>query len=171
MVIRAADCIPVLLINIKEGSEKTVIAALHCGWRSVVSDLIGNTIKKIKKILNKENLQFKIILGPGIDFCSYSFQPNGKKQAEKFLKENNLKSEDYFYYDKNQKKERYFFDLKKLIISQFLLYGCCYENIINLAIDTYKNTDYNSYRRDEIKQRNYSIIQKRKDADIKNLLK
>lgn len=38
-----ADCVPALLCDAKHG----VIAAVHCGWRSSVADILGVTIEKM----------------------------------------------------------------------------------------------------------------------------
>ena len=38
-----ADCVPALLCDEKKG----VIAAVHCGWRSSVADILGVTVEKM----------------------------------------------------------------------------------------------------------------------------
>lgn len=163
--IRTADCIPVLITNIEKKSKQVFIAALHCGWRSVVAGIITKAMEKIVKEKKHKLTSLKIILGAAIDFRNYSFEEDGKKEVEKFLHKKKLNSNDYFYssFQKGKKNttEKYFFDLKKLIITEFLSHGCLYQNMINLAIDTYENKNYNSHRRERSKDRNYSVIQKR----------
>lgn len=181
LVIKTADCIPVLISNLNmessvgstdplneplnEPLNKSFIVALHCGWRSVVTDLIGVTMAKIKTHYKEDYFKLKIFIGPAIAFENYLFQEQGKQQIEKFLAKNNFDSKDYFYHNDfchDDKQQDYFFDLKKLVISQFLSFGCLYQNIVNLQVDTYQDDNYNSHRRDCAKQRNYSVIQKRK---------
>lgn len=185
LVIKTADCIPVLISNLNTAStefsndvldepsneplNEPFIVALHCGWRSVVTDLIGVTMAKIKNHYKEDYSKLKIFIGPAIAFENYLFQERGKQQVEQFLLKNNFDSNDYFYrnnfmdnFKDDDKQQDYFFDLKKLVICQLLSFGCLYQNIVNLQIDTYQDDNYNSHRRDCAKQRNYSIIQKRK---------
>ena len=44
-----ADCIPVYLYE----SEKKIIGVIHCGWRGIVSGIIGNAIKETLSIGGK----------------------------------------------------------------------------------------------------------------------
>ena len=61
-----ADCVPVLLCDSAHG----VIAAVHAGWRSSVSDILGNAVKEMCALdARKENLC--AALGPAIGKCCF----------------------------------------------------------------------------------------------------
>jgi len=66
LAIFTADCVPVLL----EDSVAHVIGAVHCGWRSTVSDILKNTIEAFTSLGSKtENICAAI--GPAIDKCCF----------------------------------------------------------------------------------------------------
>ena len=61
-----ADCVPVLLCDSAHG----VIAAVHAGWRSSVSDILGNAVKAMCALgARRENLC--AALGPAIGKCCF----------------------------------------------------------------------------------------------------
>jgi len=61
-----ADCVPVLLCD----SENGVIAAVHCGWRSTVQDIMGAALGKMVSLGAKpENICAAI--GPAIGACCF----------------------------------------------------------------------------------------------------
>ena len=66
LIIFIADCVPVLL----EDSEAGVIAAVHCGWRSSVMDILGKTVRKMCELgAAPENITAAI--GPSIGICCF----------------------------------------------------------------------------------------------------
>ena len=61
--ILTADCLPILLCA-KDGSQ---IAAIHAGWRSLASDIIAHTVKKLNVAPN----ELLAWLGPSISAAVY----------------------------------------------------------------------------------------------------
>ncbi|MCR5090427.1 MAG: peptidoglycan editing factor PgeF [Oscillospiraceae bacterium] len=61
-----ADCVPVLLCDPEAG----VIGAIHCGWRSSVSDILGNAVSAMKS-LGAESSEIRAAIGPAIGKCCF----------------------------------------------------------------------------------------------------
>lgn len=61
-----ADCTPALLQDAKNG----VIAAVHCGWRSSVSDILGEAVKAMCA-LGAEAGELRAALGPALGRCCF----------------------------------------------------------------------------------------------------
>ena len=61
-----ADCVPVLLGDAEAG----VIAAVHCGWRSSVGDILGEALKKMRG-LGAEPGRIRAAIGPSIGSCCF----------------------------------------------------------------------------------------------------
>ncbi len=62
LCVKTADCVPILLANIKTGA----ICALHAGWRGTVCDIVTNAVQKLgqpKDII--------AAIGPCISVCCY----------------------------------------------------------------------------------------------------
>ena len=75
-----ADCVPVLLCDIEAG----VAAAVHCGWRSTVADILGNAVDKM---IGLGALPESICagIGPAIDMCCFETGPEVPEGIEKLL--------------------------------------------------------------------------------------
>ena len=61
-----ADCVPVLLCDAVHG----VIAAVHCGWRSSVADILGCAVEKMGA-LGAEPTAITAAIGPAIGPCCF----------------------------------------------------------------------------------------------------
>lgn len=61
-----ADCTPALLADTTAG----VAAAVHCGWRSSVADILGHAVEKMQSLgASPENI--RAALGPAIGGCCF----------------------------------------------------------------------------------------------------
>ncbi|EGN75153.1 uncharacterized protein, YfiH family [Idiomarina sp. A28L] len=60
LVILTADCLPVLLAS-ENGKE---LAAVHCGWRSLASNILGNVLAEFKSPPNKIHAWLGPAIGP-----------------------------------------------------------------------------------------------------------
>ena len=69
-----ADCVPVLLFD----KNNKIAGCIHAGWRGAFSNIIKNTVKKIRKI-NKNNDIFACV-GPCIGKNSYEVDINFYKK-------------------------------------------------------------------------------------------
>ena len=61
-----ADCVPALLCE----EEAGVIAAVHCGWRSSVGDILKNAVEAMEK-LGADRERIRCALGPAIGRCCF----------------------------------------------------------------------------------------------------
>ena len=133
LVIRTADCLPVLFI----GSR---VALIHAGWRGLADNILTN--KKLKGIDTHT-----ILIGPSI--YKYEVQENFKEnfpKSEHFYKENGV----------------LYFNLQAFA-KQKLQENFPNAKIIDSKVCTLENISYNSYRRDKTTKRNWNIFRKHKD--------
>ena len=107
LVIKTADCLPVLF----EDEKEKIIGALHLGWRSLKEGILEN--------INFPLSSFKVFVGVGLRKCCYRV---GKEfLSYSYLKDFVLRKRDGFYFDviaflknslfKKGLKEENFFDL------------------------------------------------------------
>lgn len=80
LMIFIADCVPVLLCD----PVNRVIAAVHCGWRSSVGDILGGTASKMAALGAKaENIRAAV--GPSIGFDHFETGPEVPEAVKKYL--------------------------------------------------------------------------------------
>lgn len=80
ILIYIADCVPVLL----EDAGAGVIAAVHCGWKSSVADILGVAVGKMEKLGAKpENIHAAI--GASIGKCCFECDDDVPAAVEKYL--------------------------------------------------------------------------------------
>ena len=65
-----ADCVPLLLHDGKNG----VAAAVHCGWRSTVQDIMGAAVEKMVS-LGAEPGEIQAAIGTSIGYCCFEVGP------------------------------------------------------------------------------------------------
>ena len=98
-----ADCVPVLLCDDKNG----VIAAVHCGWRSSVADILGNAVEKMCSLGAKPE-QICAAIGPAISRCCFEVGGEVIEAVERYLG-----GDTSGLYDPEPGKEgKFFLDLK-----------------------------------------------------------
>ncbi|MGI6028359.1 MAG: peptidoglycan editing factor PgeF [Candidatus Heteroscillospira sp.] len=66
LVCYTADCVPVLLCDPEAGTA----AAVHCGWRSTVADILGEAVKKLEGLGAKPG-NIRAAIGPAIGACCF----------------------------------------------------------------------------------------------------
>lgn len=75
-----ADCVPALLCD----GENSVIAAVHCGWRSSVADILGEAVKKMCSLGAKtENIC--AAMGASIGRCCFETDDDVPEAVERYL--------------------------------------------------------------------------------------
>ncbi len=67
LVVRTADCVPVLLVDHKTG----VIGAIHAGWRGAVGGIVPTTIQACVEQCGADVAQMHVAIGPSIGPCCY----------------------------------------------------------------------------------------------------
>lgn len=75
-----ADCVPALLCD----GEHGVIAAVHCGWRSSVADILGEAVKKMCSLGAKPE-SIHAAMGAAIGKCCFETDNDVPDAIEKYL--------------------------------------------------------------------------------------
>ena len=75
-----ADCVPALLCDAENG----VIAAVHCGWRSSVADILGVTVEKMCA-LGAEPESICAAMGASIGRCCFETDDDVPDAVKKYL--------------------------------------------------------------------------------------
>ena len=118
LVIFTADCIPLLMAD----EEAGVVAAVHSGWRSTVSDIEKNAVEAMVSLgASKERIH--ACIGPAIGRCCFEV---GGEVIEGV--ENLLEDDASDLYDKKD-NGKYMLDLKGVLLRSMLRTGLLKENI------------------------------------------
>ena len=65
--IQVADCVPVLLYDVK----RNVIGVVHAGWRGTAASILKKTIETMRERFSSFPIDIKIAIGPSIRWCCY----------------------------------------------------------------------------------------------------
>lgn len=149
LAVFTADCLPILLFC----RRKAIISAIHCGWRGLRGNIIGNAISAMK---NLGAIDINAYIGPHI--LQKSYQVSADFYNDFLSVDDNYHK--FFITDPNE-NQKFLFDLTKMAISQ--LQGQKVESIINIAIDSFSSKDFFSFRRAKLQSltdcgRNIAII-------------
>ncbi len=141
LTIKTADCAPVLLADDVNG----VIAAAHAGWKGAFQGVIENTLLAMLR-LGAQVEHIKVAVGPCLHMENFEVGADMKALF--------AVSEHIFFKMLNGKEH---FDFVAYLRHRLKRMGL--KNICFIDVDTYKNTTYNSYRRDRSNPgRQYSVI-------------
>lgn len=141
-----ADCVPILIYS----KAKSVVAAVHSGWKGTFLEIVYKTIDRIIDIYSVDIKDIKVYIGPHNRECCYEF---GEDVAKEFYKKDIYK--DIKFYNSGK------LNLEVCIIKQLTEVGVLRENIKSLNICTYCNDKYDlfSYRKQKMNYgRMYSFI-------------
>lgn len=142
LAVMTADCLPVLLRSI----DGDVVAAVHCGWKGLASNVLENTILA----MNCEPNKIMAWLGPCIGEKCFEVG----KEVKQIFEDKNLALGQFF---KQTDEVHYLADLKG--IAKFILNQL---NVYNVSVNeecTYSNVDkYYSYRKEKITGRMAGVI-------------
>ena len=75
-----ADCVPVLLCD----PDRHIAAAVHCGWRSTVQDILGEAVKGMVS-LGAEPENIRAAIGPAIGACCFETDDDVPQAIETYL--------------------------------------------------------------------------------------
>lgn len=128
-----ADCVPLLL------ASRNMVAAIHCGWRSIVNGIVSNAISKfIENGVNPDEIY--AATGAGIGKCCFE---TGPEVANLFK---NSGYGDHIYDGKNPEKS--YIDLQGIIFNQLKTENISEDKISISSECTFCNEEkFFSYRR------------------------
>jgi len=133
--VRTADCVPILLTDHK----KSVIAAVHAGWRGTYLEIALNTLKMIESSFGITPGELTAVIGPSIKSCCYEI---GEDVAGRFYD----KFQDTDLYISEIGNSKYLLDLSKA--NKLMLQSAGLEEIEILDICTKCEDNFYSYRRE-----------------------
>ncbi len=76
--IRTADCLPILIAD----SRNRAIAAVHAGWRGVVSEIAPRTVEAMTQHFGSKPEDLIVAIGPGIGPCCFEVGPEVAAQFQ-----------------------------------------------------------------------------------------
>ena len=135
--IRTADCLPIFFYDPK----MKMIAAVHAGWRGLLSGIIDNTIVNMKKLGCQAKNMF-ISIGPHIKVCCYSIPQERWNQFQKHLN-GNLNAGEF-------RESSWYLDLEKVASISLLRHGLLRNHIEVLSYFTCCDRRFFSNRRDGV---------------------
>ena len=119
LVIKSADCLPILIYDPKQGK----VGAIHAGREGITKGIIEMTIKAF----NSQPSSLIVGIGPHIRKCCYYL----KKENENLTQESELKK----YIQKRDGK--FYVDLTQVVIDKLSKFGVRKENIEDCGICTF----------------------------------
>ncbi len=122
LVIRTADCVPVILID----ERNRVLGAVHSGWRGTNMDITGKCIDLMKNKYSSDPWEMKIFILPSIGPQSYEV---GEDVAQHFPE------------DISEENGKLFLNLWSNIEKSALRHGVRDKNIINFQLCNMENND------------------------------
>jgi len=132
--VQVADCVPILLFD----RGKSVVGAVHAGWRGTASQIIRKAVKAMIERFNSLPEDIGIAIGPSIERKCYEV---GKEVRDAIYE---VMGEGEYYAPVNGK---YCVDLPSANVIQAMSLGIPRENIWISNICTYCNPhDFHSYR-------------------------
>ncbi len=138
LVVRTADCVPVLLVDHKTG----VVGAIHAGWRGAVGGIVLQTIQTCVEHFGSDVAHLHVAIGPSIGPCCYEVDA----QVIEPLK---IGYPDWLGMLQETTAEKGMLDLKKLIWHQVLASGIPEQQVDRIEECTRCRDDlFFSYRRE-----------------------
>ena len=131
LTVKTADCAPILIAD----TQTHLIAAIHAGWKGAFQGIIETTLLKM------------IDMGGNPDYMIAGIGPHLQKQSFEINSDMYTlfpKTESHFFTP--QDDSYYLFDFHAYVVHRLQRAGITH--IDSILIDTYTDTDYNSYRRD-----------------------
>jgi YfiH family protein len=78
LAIRTADCLPVLMAD----PRNRAVAAIHAGWRGVVSEIGLKAIEAMRRHFDSSPEDLVVAIGPGIGACCFEVGPDVAEQFQ-----------------------------------------------------------------------------------------
>ncbi len=137
--VKTADCVPVLLGDVKTKA----FAAIHAGWRGTVQSIVLKTIEKMRALYGTNPKNLICAIGPAATCKNYEI---GRDVIDAFSK--NFPDSEHLFTP--TKENHAFVDLHKANEEQLLSIGVLPENICVAPLCTMERTDlFFSYRKEK----------------------
>ncbi len=134
LTILTADCVPVLLYDVKQ----QVVAAVHAGWKGTKEEIVAKTVSKMKEVYGCEAKDILAGIAPSIGCCCY--------EVDKDVVEHFFDIPEGF----TKIKHKYMLDLPLINKKQLLGVGLKEDNIDMSDICTACEVDrFFSYRKEQ----------------------
>lgn len=144
--VRTADCVPILLFD----PDKSVIAAVHSGWKGTVQRIVQKAIYTMKSQFGTEGKDLKAVIGPAIG--PDSFQVG--EEVVKYFKEQGFPLDKIWFFNEGEGDSPMYhghhIDLIKANTWLLDQAGVATENIHACGIDTYTDDSFFSARREGV---------------------
>ncbi|MCB0325387.1 MAG: polyphenol oxidase family protein, partial [Bdellovibrionales bacterium] len=144
--ILTADCVPVLLAS----SDFRYTAALHCGWRGTVGDLLPLMVGLLRDA-GADPQQLQVLIGPAARGCCYEIGPEVAAEvleAEERALEKNIPTQPGAVLRRTD-DNRILCDISALVRLQALSSGVPSRSIEHLPFCTICDERFFSYRREK----------------------
>ncbi len=128
LMVQLADCQGILVHD----PVRSVVAAIHCGWRGSVSGIIGDTVRQMSKVFGSNPWNLHAAVSPSLGPCCAEFIHHEKELPRQF----------HSY----QVRPNYF-DFWEITRRQLLDSGLADNRIEIAGVCTSCSADYFSYRR------------------------
>ena len=133
--VQVADCVPVLLFDRK----KSIIGAVHAGWRGTAAQIVKKTIDLMIKYFNSSPEDILVAFGPSIRGCCYRVNQDVQHVIYKATGDGRYYSE--------RSEGGYVIDISAANMLQAMSLGVPERNIWSSNECTHCNPrDYHSYR-------------------------
>jgi len=152
VMVMGADCNLILMADVKN----RVVAAVHAGWRGVLSQIILNMLDTFTDKFNSKLEDIYVFFGPSIRKCCFKVNEDVFNLFyRKFFETSDRKSMNW------KKDSNYFFiDLVNIILNDIIKAGIPGKNISDIDICTCCNNEdlFYSYRKKRETGRHAGII-------------
>ena len=126
-----ADCVPILLYD----KELQIIAAIHAGWKGIVSGIIANTVTKMREVYNTNSSHIVAAIGPSISQKNYEV---GDELIAEFNESGfDLSSASFI----NKQTNKWHIDLKLLCRNELVRLGVEPNQIETSTLCTYDESE------------------------------
>lgn len=143
LVIRTADCVPVLLAD----RERRTVGAVHAGWRGAVEGVAGETVRAMADGFGSRPEDIEVAIGPAIGACCYEV---GAEVASRF---------ERWFPERNDLAARTRIDLAECLARQIRELGVAETAIHRAARCTAcRPAEFHSWRRDRAAARMFTAI-------------
>ncbi|MDY0152510.1 MAG: polyphenol oxidase family protein [Candidatus Cloacimonas sp.] len=145
LLIRTADCTPVILMDHKQ----MVVSALHSGREGTRKNISGKAVALMQKHYGCKPEDIVAYIGAGICHANYEV-------SEVVFNEYNSSMLQMGLYPATS-PHRYI-DIRLGIFQQLIQAGVTYKNIENIHDCTYESTNYHSFRREGSHNRQINLV-------------